>query len=128
MPRRHKKTRAYKMRGGLGETSYANPVPVQSVGPSSLDKAKMWWNSASGATSRWWDSASNWVKSKTSSAPQAPAHGGTRKKRAKRGGGFSDNIALTGLAAMASPFSGPTAEPKTIVGGKSRRNIRRRKH
>jgi hypothetical protein len=36
-------------------------------------------------------------------------------------GGYTDNIAVSGLAANAAPFSGETAKPQTMVGGKSRR-------
>jgi hypothetical protein len=36
-------------------------------------------------------------------------------------GGYTDNIAVSGLAANAAPFSGETAKPQTMVGGKTRR-------
>ena len=40
-------------------------------------------------------------------------------------GGFKDNTPTTGLAAHAAPFSGPTAQPQTIVGGRTRRRGRK---
>ena len=44
-----------------------------------------------------------------------------RKRSRKMRGGYSDNMALTGLAASASPISDiKTAQPLTIVGGKRR--------
>jgi hypothetical protein len=61
----------------------------------------------------------------TSTTGTSSAYGGKRSRRAKRGGGFSDNIALTGLASRAAPFSGPTAEPHTWVGGKRKTHKRR---
>ena len=48
--------------------------------------------------------------------------GGSKKMR---GGNFTDNTPTTGLAFHAAPFSGETARPNTIVGGKTRK---RRKH
>ena len=48
--------------------------------------------------------------------------GGSKKMR---GGDFTDNTPTTGLAFHAAPFSGETARPNTIVGGKTRK---RRKH
>ena len=43
------------------------------------------------------------------------------KSRRVMKGGYTDNIAVSGLAANAAPFSGETAKPQTMVGGKSRR-------
>lgn len=52
-----------------------------------------------------------------------------RKKRTKKHmrGGFSDNIATTGLASSAEPISGiKTAHPHNLVGGKSKSKRRHR--
>ncbi len=46
--------------------------------------------------------------------------GGKIKKHGMKGG-YKDNISETGLAASAGPFSGPTAQPQKMVGGKTRR-------
>ena len=43
------------------------------------------------------------------------------KSRRMKGGNFKDNISSTNLASTAASFTGPTAEPHTWVGGKSRR-------
>lgn len=60
--------------------------------------------------------------------PATSSYGGKTKKRRMRGG-FKDNTVMTGLAANAAPFSGKTAQPQTIVGGKTRkRHHKRRKH
>jgi len=61
--------------------------------------------------------------SSTSSIPNK--YGGKRSR--KMYGGYKDNIALTGLAANAAPFSGITAKPNTIVGGKTKKNRRKNK-
>lgn len=60
--------------------------------------------------------------------PTTSSYGGKTKKRRMRGG-FKDNTVMTGLAANAAPFSGKTAQPQTIVGGKTKkRHHKRRKH
>ncbi len=46
--------------------------------------------------------------------------GGKIKKPGMKGG-YKDNISETGLAASAAPFSGHTAQPQKMVGGKTRR-------
>ena len=46
--------------------------------------------------------------------------GKTRKHRMR--GGFKDNTPTTGLAVHAASFSGKTAQPHTLVGGRTRRH------
>jgi hypothetical protein len=50
--------------------------------------------------------------------------GGRTRTRQMRGG-FQDNTSTTDLAVNAAPFSGPTAEPQTMVGGRTRRRGRK---
>lgn len=99
-----------------------------------------WFSSITqGATNLWQktkDSTSSLLSGTTTSSPvvsttqsynqpmTTSTYGGKTKRRHMRGG-FTDNIALTGLAAHAAPFSGKTAEPHNLVGGKTKR--RRRK-
>jgi len=52
--------------------------------------------------------------------PALPYQGGKIKRRIMKGG-YQDNISVTGLASTASPFSGPTAQPHQMVGGKTRK-------
>lgn len=52
-------------------------------------------------------------------------YGGRRSKRIR--GGFKDNDSTTGIASNAAPFSGPTAKPQTIVGGKTKKRGRTKK-
>jgi hypothetical protein len=57
-------------------------------------------------------------------------YGGRKSKKHTRRmrGGFTDNTPVTGLAAHAASFSGQTAKPHTLVGGKTRRHRKSRKH
>jgi hypothetical protein len=52
------------------------------------------------------------------------SYGGKKNKKHTRRmrGGFTDNTPVTGLAAHAASFSGQTAKPHNLVGGKTRRN------
>ena len=63
------------------------------------------------------------------SAPSTytPVLGG-RKRRSRRSkrGGYSANTPMSGLASSAASFSGKTAQPHSLVGGKTRR--RRHSH
>jgi hypothetical protein len=52
--------------------------------------------------------------------PALPYQGGKIKRRIMKGG-YQDNISVTGLASTAAPFSGPTAQPHQMVGGKTRK-------
>jgi hypothetical protein len=54
------------------------------------------------------------------SNPALTFQGGKIKRRIMKGG-YQDNISVTGLASTASPFSGPTAQPHQMVGGKTRK-------
>lgn len=107
-----KKNSRRKMKGGFLDqlSSFSDSI---SQGASSLwAKTK---NAASGLTSG--SSSSNYTS----------AGGKTTRKRQR--GGFHDNTQLTGLASTASEFSGPSAKPNNVVGGKSKRRRRKsRKH
>lgn len=52
-------------------------------------------------------------------------YGGKRRTKKMRGG-YHDNTPTTGVASHAAPFSGETARPHNWVGGRSRRNRKRR--
>lgn len=68
----------------------------------------------------------------TATTTPPPAYGGKKKRtsrRIMRGGNIEDNISLTNLASRAAPFTGNTAQPHNLVGGKTRRRRRHsRKH
>jgi hypothetical protein len=67
------------------------------------------------------------------SAPQQSSYsmgmgmGGKKKSKRRMRGGFKDNTPTTGLAYHASPFSGSTAQPRNMVGGKTRRRRKSRR-
>jgi hypothetical protein len=54
-----------------------------------------------------------------------PSTLGGKKRSRKMRGGFESYTPTTGLAVYAAPFSGPTAEPHTKVGGRTRRSGRK---
>ena len=59
--------------------------------------------------------------------PSTPTTYGGRKRSRKMRGGYTDNIALTGLAANSAPISDiKSAQPLTIVGGKRRKTRKSR--
>ena len=63
-------------------------------------------------------------------SPPPPTYsvlGGRRRSKSKRGG-YSANTPTNGLASSAASFSGKTAQPHSLVGGKTRRRRRRHCH
>ena len=74
-------------------------------------------------------SATSFTSPPVSPTPSYPAATGGKKRwggsKKMRGGNFTDNTPTTGLAFHAAPFSGETARPNTIVGGKTKK---RRRH
>lgn len=113
MPRRHK-----TMKGGfLDDLSNT----LSGWGTSISDGASSFWQKTKDATSSLTGSTNS---SSTSYFPttSTTTYGGKHKKsRRHMKGGYNDNIATTGLAAHAASFSGQTAKPQTMVGGKTRR-------
>lgn len=97
------------------------------------------WETLTNAWEKTKQSATNAYGSVTGTQTTQPSsyvpsttYGGKRKRRATRrkmrGGNYSDNISLTNLAANAGPFTGKTAQPHNLVGGKTRRHRRKRSH
>ena len=123
MPRRNNR----KMSGGF----------LESLGTT----LSSWGNSVSQGATSLWDKTKNSASSLTSSAPSAapaysapmpaaspaPSSFGGRKRSRKMRGGFSPNSSTSGLAASAASFSGSTAQPKTWVGGKTKK-YKNKKH
>jgi len=113
MPRRHR-----KMKGGF----------LDSLG-STLSG---WGSSISQSASNAYSKTKNAVtgSSNSATAPVAtvtPTVGGRTRKN-KRGGSYSASKSVTGLAANSATVSNvKTAQPHTIVGGKSKRH-RKHKH
>jgi hypothetical protein len=126
MPKRHRRR---TMKGGFFDdlsNTLSGWGSSLSEGASSVwQKTKEATSSLTGSTS---SNTSSFMPTSTytsSSSPQmtTSTYGGKHKRSRRRHmrGGFEDNTPITGLAAHAAPFSGPTAEPQTIVGGKTKR-------
>jgi hypothetical protein len=119
------------MKGGfldsLGST-------LSSWGSSISQSASDTYNKAKNAASSAYNSTPSYTSTSTTTSSYTPtttttpsgAYGGKKGKSRKMRGGYSNNIALTGLAANASPISGiKSAEPHNWVGGKKSRKNRR---
>lgn len=122
MPRRHRHRHRTMRGGGFWDT-------LSSWGSSVSQGASSMWEKTKNATSSLTGSTPSTTYSNTSyQAPMTTStYGGKRSRRRGRHmrGGFKDNTPTTGIAAHAAPFSGPTAEPQTIVGGRTRRRGRK---
>lgn len=123
MPRRHRNRRR-TMRGGFLDSLTST---LSGWGSSISQGASNAWNSTKKATG---------ISSSTPSYTATPSYGNTqnlgetqnvstsyggRTRRRNMKGGFKDYTPQSGLAANAAPFSGPSAKPHTMVGGKSRK-------
>jgi hypothetical protein len=136
MPRRHK-----KMKGGFLESLSGT---LSSWGSSISQSASNAYNKTKNAASSAYSSATtptsttstsytptsttstSYTPTSTTSYTPSGAYGGKKGKSRKMRGGYSNNIALTGLAANASPISGiKSAEPHNWVGGKKSRKNKR---
>jgi hypothetical protein len=91
-----------------------------------------WGSSFSQGASSAWEKTKSSVTGSTPSTTsyQTPSYtstfGGRRSRRRRHmRGGFKDNAPTTGIAANAASFSGKTAQPQTIVGGRTRRRGRK---
>lgn len=135
MPRRHR-----KMKGGFLESLSGT---LSSWGSSISQSASDAYNKTKNAASSAYSSATtpttstsytpttsttstSYTPTSTTSYTPSGAYGGKKGKSRKMRGGYTNNIALTGLAANASPISGiKSAEPHNWVGGKKSRKNRR---
>ena len=133
MPRRHR-----KMKGGFLESLSGT---LSSWGSSISQSASNAYNKTKNAASSAYSSvttpttststsytptSTSYTPTSTASYTPSGAYGGKKGKSRKMRGGYSNNIALTGLAANASPISGiKSAEPHNWVGGKKSRKNKR---
>ena len=138
MPRRHR-----KMKGGFLESLSGT---LSSWGSSISQSASDAYNKTKNAASSAYSSATtpttstsytptstsytptstSYTPTSTTSYTPSGAYGGKKGKSRKMRGGYSNNSALTGLAASASPISGiKSAEPHNWVGGKKSRKNKR---
>lgn len=119
MPRRHRH-RHRTMKGGFWDTLSSWGSSISQGASSAWDKTK---NAASGLTG---STSSTYTPPATTQPMTTSTFGGKhRRSRRHMRGGFQDNTPTTGLAAHAASFSGPTSQPQTIVGGRTRRRGRK---
>jgi hypothetical protein len=129
MPRRHRH-RHRTMKGGFWDSLSST---VSGWGSSLSEGASSIWgetkksaSSLSGSTDT--SSSTTYTPTpQTTTTPMTTSTFGGKHRRSRRHmrGGFQDNTPTTGLAAHAASFSGPTAQPQTIVGGRTRRRGRK---
>lgn len=121
MPKRHRH-RHRTMKGGFWDS-------LTQGFSSAWEKTK---NAASSATSSLTGSptttSSTFTPAPTTSVqPMTTSTYGGRSRRRRMRGGFKDNTPTTGLAAHAASFSGQTAKPHNLVGGRTKRRHRHSK-
>lgn len=148
MPKRNRNRRR-TMKGGLFEGWFGSSDTSSTS--SYQPEGSSWYSGITGKLSSWTDKAKqgassmyNSAKTSISGTPsygtttsynaasdnnqyQQTTYGGKTRKRRMRGG-FSNSRQMTGLAANSASFSGPTAKPHTWVGGRTRKQICRKKH
>jgi hypothetical protein len=139
MPKRNRKNKSKRMRGGFDMGSL-NPFGSSTEGTSSgtgwlgslTEKAK----SASGSATSWFSSTPTTTTTTTAPAPPAPAsppitttttYPGAGGRRRRMRGGYSNNISTTNLAASAGKFSGSTARAQAYVGGRTKKRCHKHK-
>lgn len=130
MPKRHRRR---TMKGGFFD-DLSNTL--SGWGSSLTEGASSVWQKTKEATTSLTSSTpsttstttSSFMPTSTSPQPMTTSTYGGKHRRSRRHlrGGFEDNTPVTGLAAHAAPFSGPTAQPQTIVGGKTKRRKHRK--
>jgi hypothetical protein len=132
MPRKYKKNKSKRMRGGF-DMSSLNPFG-SAEGSSSSSSATGWFNSLTEKAKSATGSASGWLSSATTPTPVptptptpipvpslVPVTGGRKRRSRRMRGGYSNNISTTNLAASAGSFSGSTAKAQAYVGGRTKR-------
>ena len=142
MPKRNKKNRSKRMRGGWPWDSASGTDSTSSSGTGWFDSLKKNASSATGSTSGWFSSATPTTTTTSPTTPAAtattttspsdtpppPSVTGGKKRRSRRmRGGYSDNISTNNLAASAGAFSGSTARAQAYVGGRTKRRCRKHK-
>jgi hypothetical protein len=121
------------MFGSIGDTLSGFGTSLSEGAKTALEKTKKVtgdaYDSATGSTT----SSSSYVPALPSTPPATTTSFGGKNKRRKRSrkmsGGYSDNIAVTGLAARAAPISDiKSSQPLNIVGGRRTKKRRRHRH
>jgi hypothetical protein len=114
------------MFGSIGDTLSGFGTSLSEGATTALNKTKNAYNSATSSTP-------TYPPTTTYPSTPPPTTFGGKNKRRKRSrkmyGGYSDNIAITGLAARAAPISDiKSSQPLNIVGGRRTKKRRRHRH
>jgi hypothetical protein len=113
------------MFGSIGDTLSGFGTSLSEGATTALNKTKNAYNSATSSTP-------TYPPTTYPSTPPPTTFGGKNKRRKrsrKMCGGYSDNIAVTGLAARAAPISDiKSSQPLNIVGGRRTKKRRRHRH
>lgn len=129
MPRKHK-----KLRGGEGIVNSLGQT-FSNLGSSISRGVKDAWGKLSNSNQNtssyqtYQPQQTNYSYPSQPTTPYYPTGGKkTRRRNSKRkykcGGSYKDNTSLTNLASHAASFSGKTAQPLNLVGGKTNRRRR----
>ena len=135
MPKRNKKNKSKRMRGGfdMGSLNPFGSSEGTTSGTSWLGSLTEKAKSASGSATGWLSSATTPTPAPAPPAPAppsytpAPAYGGRKRRSNRMRGGYSSNISKTNLAASAGSFSGSTARAQAYVGGRTKKRCHRHK-
>jgi len=131
MPKRNRKNKSKRMRGGFDMGSL-NPFGSSEGTTSSSTTGTGWFDSLTEKAKSASGSASSWFSSAPASAYSAPTttYGGRKRRSNRMRGGYSNNISTTNLAASAGSFSGSTARAQAYVGGRTKKrcHIHKRSH
>jgi hypothetical protein len=141
MPRKHKKNKSKRMRGGFSMGSM-NPFGSS----TGTDSGTGWFGSLKKSAS---SSGTGWFSSTPTTTPAAaapppapaapppapaapppaptPVSGGRKRRSHRMRGGYSDNMSTTNLAASAGSFSGSTARAQAYVGGRTKKRCHKHK-
>jgi hypothetical protein len=133
MPKRNRSRSRRMRRGGLFGWGESTPDVTSSTGSTGSDSGLTSWFSstkkpappspypASQAQSQYNPSTSQYNPSTSQYNPSSQPNYGGKKRRSKRmRGGYSANSSSTSLS-NSMPFSGSTAKPHSMVGGRTRR-------
>ena len=132
MPKRNKKNKSKRMRGGfdMGSLNPFGSSEGTTTGTGWLGSLTEKAKSATGSATGWLSSSTTPAPSYSPPAPApapAPAYGGRKCKSNRMRGGYSSNMSRTNLAASAGSFSGSTARAQAYVGGRTKKRCHRHK-
>ncbi len=133
MPKRNRKNKSKRMRGGFDMGSLNPFGSSEGTTSTSTSSEPGWFDSLTEKAKSATGSATGWFSSATAPATpaySAPVYGGRKRRSHRMRGGYSNNISTTNLAASAGSFSGSTARAQAYVGGRTKKrcHIHKRSH